>query len=182
MVQKVPTARIRFDKGFWGTSGKPVLTLGKKDYLLRKITRSEYDFLLERQLEQPKILARVKGKNYWLFRNNIYSDLDDLKASQIYAVLEAARLRRQRKVENAVALQELKYQPVVRRGIPDEVKLLVMQRDQGQCCHCGSRVELQYDHIIPISRGGSSNAENLQLLCGPCNRAKGASLTVRRLD
>ncbi|MGP5287222.1 HNH endonuclease [Glutamicibacter arilaitensis] len=181
MVHKVPTARIRFDKGFWGTSGKLVLTLGKKDYLLRKVARAEYDHLLSRQLEQPKVLARVKGKNYWLFKNNIYSDLDDLKASQIYAVLEASRLRRQRKVENAVALQDLKHQPAVRRGIPDEVKLLVMQRDGGQCSHCGASSELQYDHIIPISRGGSSNAENLQILCGPCNRAKGANLTVRRL-
>lgn len=122
MVHKVPTARIRFDKGFWGTSGKLVLTLGKKDYLLRKVARAEYDHLLSRQLEQPKVLARVKGKNYWLFKNNIYSDLDDLKASQIYAVLEASRMRRQRKVENAVALQDLKHQPAVRRGIPDEVK------------------------------------------------------------
>ncbi|XAO47514.1 HNH endonuclease [Glutamicibacter ectropisis] len=57
-----------------------------------------------------------------------------------------------------------------------------MHRDGGKCCHCGSNTELQYDHIIPLSRGGSSNPENLQLLCGPCNRSKGANLTVRRLD
>lgn len=158
-----------------------MLTLGKKEYRLRKVSRSEYEYLLSRQLEQPKVLARIGGKNYWFFNNTIYSDQDDLKASQIYAVIEANRLRRQRKVENSVALQNLKHQPVVRRGIPDDVKLLVVQRDQGQCCHCGSRVELQFDHIIPVSRGGSSNAENLQLLCGPCNRAKGANLTVRRL-
>lgn len=182
MVHKVPTARIHFDKGFWGSSGKLVLTLGKKEYPVRKINRSEYEYLLSRQLEQPKILARVRGKNYWFFQNTVYADLDDLKASQIYALLEMDRLRKQRQVENAVALQNLKHQPVVRRGIPDDVKLLVMQRDQGQFCHCGSNVEIQYDHIIPISRGGSSNPENLQLLCGPCNRAKGANLTVRRLD
>lgn len=182
MVRKVPTARIHFKKGFWGTSGKLILILGKKEYSLHKVRRSEYDYLLSRQLEQPKIISRIKGKNYWLFQNKFYSDSDSLKASEIHAVLEASRLRRQRKIENAVALQDLKNQPVVRRGIPDDVKLLVMHRDQGQCCHCGSRVELQYDHIIPISRGGSSSPENLQLLCGPCNRAKGANITVRRLN
>lgn len=182
MVHKVPTARIRFDKGFWGSSGKLVLTLGKKEYPVRKISRSEYEYLLSRQIDQPKILARVRGKNYWFFQNTIYADLDDLKASQVYAVIKADRLRRQRKVENSVALEHLRHQPVVRRGIPDDVKLLVMHRDQGQCCHCGSESDLQFDHIIPLSRGGSSNPENLQILCGPCNRAKGANVTVRRLD
>ncbi len=182
MVSRVPTARIRFDKTFWGTSGKLVFTVGKKDYVIRKFKQSEYDYLIARQMDQPKVLARIKGKNYWFFQNKFYADPDELKASQIYAVLEAERLRRQRKVENAVALQNLKHQPSVRRGIPDDVKLLVMQRDHGQCCHCGSVTELQYDHIIPVSRGGSDNAENLQVLCGPCNRAKGANLTVRRLD
>lgn len=52
----------------------------------------------------------------------------------------------------------------------------VMQRDGDQCQTCGSTDELQIDHIMPISKGGSSDIENLQVLCRSCNSAKGAKV------
>ncbi|QDG90898.1 HNH endonuclease [Pseudarthrobacter sp. NIBRBAC000502770] len=67
-----------------------------------------------------------------------------------------------------------------RKAIPDDVKVFVMQRDAGSCRACGATTELQFDHIIPIAMGGSNEAQNLQILCGPCNRSKSAGLTVRR--
>ena len=67
----------------------------------------------------------------------------------------------------------------VREGIPDDVKHLVWTRDRGSCRHCDATVELQFDHVIPVAMGGSSVPENLQILCGPCNRRKGATITVR---
>jgi 5-methylcytosine-specific restriction endonuclease McrA len=63
--------------------------------------------------------------------------------------------------------------------IPDDVKQLVWLRDGGRCRQCGVQAELQFDHIIPVAMGGSSNPENLQILCGPCNRRKSAGLTIR---
>ncbi|MHB1787783.1 MAG: HNH endonuclease [Acidimicrobiales bacterium] len=41
---------------------------------------------------------------------------------------------------------------------------------------CGSRCRLEYDHIIPVSRGGSDTARNIELPCEVCNRAKGARI------
>lgn len=62
------------------------------------------------------------------------------------------------------------------RAIPKAVQREVWQRDQGKCVECGSKEKLEYDHIIPVSKGGSNTARNIQLLCENCNRSKGASI------
>lgn len=63
-----------------------------------------------------------------------------------------------------------------REPIPREVRRAVFERDGGKCAHCGSHFDLQYDHVIPVALGGATTAANLQLLCGDCNREKGADL------
>lgn len=63
-----------------------------------------------------------------------------------------------------------------RSAISDEVRLQVWQRDQGKCARCGSRENLEFDHIVPVAMGGSSTARNVELLCQNCNRSKGCSV------
>jgi hypothetical protein len=60
------------------------------------------------------------------------------------------------------------------RTIPQDVKIAVAARDGGRCRQCGSTVDLHFDHVIPWSKGGANTVANIQLLCGPCNRRKGA--------
>ena len=60
--------------------------------------------------------------------------------------------------------------------IPTDVKKAVWKRDGGKCVNCGSEFELQYDHIIPVAKGGSSTIENIQILCKKCNYKKHASI------
>ena len=62
------------------------------------------------------------------------------------------------------------------RHIPQRVKDTVWRRDGGACVECHSRERLEFDHIIPFSRGGASTYRNVQLLCEPCNRRKSASI------
>ncbi|MEV4128986.1 TerD family protein [Nocardia sp. NPDC049707] len=62
------------------------------------------------------------------------------------------------------------------RSISQEVKAEVWQRDGGKCVECGDGHYLEFDHIIPLSRGGATSATNLQILCRACNRAKGARI------
>jgi hypothetical protein len=60
----------------------------------------------------------------------------------------------------------------VERKILDSVKREVWNRDGGKCSKCGSREKLEFDHIIPYSKGGSNTARNIELLCMDCNRKK----------
>jgi hypothetical protein len=43
--------------------------------------------------------------------------------------------------------------------IPEQVRIEVWRRDGGKCVRCESRENLEYDHIIPLSRGGSNTRE-----------------------
>lgn len=62
-----------------------------------------------------------------------------------------------------------------RRVWTDDERRFILDRDGWQCVYCGATDELQIDHIVPFSRGGACSVANSQTLCGPCNRAKGAS-------
>lgn len=58
--------------------------------------------------------------------------------------------------------------------VPDAIKAVVHQRDGGRCVECGYMGPyIEFDHIWPRSKGGRTTVENLQLLCGQCNRKKG---------
>ncbi|MEU1525206.1 TerD family protein [Nocardia rhamnosiphila] len=62
------------------------------------------------------------------------------------------------------------------RSIPPHVRAEVYQRDGGKCCQCGAIHYLEFDHVIPLSRGGATSVNNLQILCRQCNLEKGARL------
>jgi len=59
-----------------------------------------------------------------------------------------------------------------RERIPDDVRREVWRRDCGRCVECGNNENIEFDHIIPWAKGGSSTARNIQLLCESCNRKK----------
>ena len=59
-----------------------------------------------------------------------------------------------------------------REAISEEVRIFVWRRDAGRCVQCGSQERLEFDHVIPVSKGGSNTERNIQLLCEICNRKK----------
>lgn len=58
------------------------------------------------------------------------------------------------------------------RYISREVKESVLRRDGAKCVYCSATQNIEIDHIIPVSKGGISEINNLQTLCRVCNRKK----------
>lgn len=67
-----------------------------------------------------------------------------------------------------------------------EERWWVLERDEFTCVYCGrmafeGKRLLVPDHIIPRSRGGGNNSENLVTACNECNRGKGSGLLTTAL-
>ncbi|MBU3967659.1 MAG: HNH endonuclease [Euryarchaeota archaeon] len=57
----------------------------------------------------------------------------------------------------------------------------VVRRDNNQCQICGRTLkdsDIEFDHIIPISKGGSSEENNIRVTCLDCNRNKSCKIVV----
>ena len=58
-------------------------------------------------------------------------------------------------------------------------------RQDGRCALCGAPVPVEAmtrDHIVPLSRGGGTDWDNIQLTCEPCNARKADSPPNARLE
>lgn len=67
---------------------------------------------------------------------------------------------------------------MAKKAISDTVRAKVLARDAFTCRACGFggsenyAFALEADHIVPEAAGGAGTVENLQCLCGACNKAK----------
>jgi len=154
--------------------------------------RSELLLLQSRSRENPVFIGRyndlahvfsrlcgnVKYKQYvsfYVFDDVLYGIGGPYTDEQFCLLIreEADKERRLFERLKKVHSDDLVLTPHRRESIPESVRIAVWRRDQGHCSRCASRDRLEYDHIIPISQGGSNTVRNIELLCEACNRAKG---------
>ncbi len=72
------------------------------------------------------------------------------------------------------------------RYIPGAIREIILEEfeDGGRVClgvdklskphKVGEGVPVEFDHILPFSKGGSNTYKNVQILCLECNRLKSA--------
>ena len=136
--------------------------------------------VIARQRHTPVMLDEDESRRrrWWLFRDEVYWEEEGLHETEVKALALERLTRNDRRIKRAVAMMEQAhaFTSPAREAIPDEVKVYVWNRDGGRCATCGSKERLEFDHVIPVALGGANTARNLQLLCEPCNRVKGASI------
>lgn len=100
----------------------------------------------------------------------------DSKTQTFSATETEALIRRLAKKRGSYYCDDAIFRSLCRveRGrVSNHVRFEVYERDGNRCCKCGSTAHLEIDHIIPISKGGTSDLNNLQTLCHDCNAKKG---------
>ena len=84
--------------------------------------------------------------------------------------------------EMALRRREARHQRAVlrmARGRHLAADIQELLEEQGwMCVYCHEPLDdfWEIDHILPISRGGGDQTDNLAIACRPCNRSKGAKL------
>ena len=59
---------------------------------------------------------------------------------------------------------------------PNFTRFNVFLRDKFACQYCGSKEDLTFDHLLPKSKGGITDWENVVTACSTCNVKKGGKL------
>jgi 5-methylcytosine-specific restriction endonuclease McrA len=133
-----------------------------------KTSKKKFEKYLEQKFDTPRrevlVLDERTINKFDRFRKK--NHCDELSSYEIVNIL----LERNLTTYNAHApfrKGKLKYKKS--RYIPVKVKATV---NTGECSNCGKQWGLEYDHIIKYSHGGSSEVENIQMLCRSCNQRK----------
>ncbi len=119
-------------------------------------------------------IGQIQGRTLWWSNQGLFWADSNINDEEIQLLLwdrhrkHGSRLDRLRKIRD----QKIKIEYAQRERIPDEVRSFVWERDEGRCVKCGSQEDLQFDHIIPVAKNGGNSIENIQILCGDCNRQK----------
>lgn len=71
------------------------------------------------------------------------------------------------------------------KKFPSFNKYNVMLRDHFACQYCETGINMKtvtMDHVLPISRGGKTNWENIVAACGGCNGRKGNHTHIKPIQ
>jgi 5-methylcytosine-specific restriction endonuclease McrA len=172
-TQEVLSQKLSLDK-------PKTVSVTLPEYLVKKLERlrKEYgedlneveliDALVEEKLKMPERTKRVKQ----VTRVKKVTHVKEAKQTK-----EAKEVKKVKEVKEVKEVRTSKRKSIcanrASRYISVSVKNQVWKRDQGKCQQCEGRSNLQYEHILPFSRGGKSSFENLKLLCSSCNLRAG---------
>ena len=145
-----------------------------------KIKKFDYEICQNRIFEDNKISSQIEFAilvyvNYssvkGLVRDKRYKKYDMNEYNKLYS--EYLNLKEKNR------LYEINSR-VERAKMSESLRYDILKRDNYKCQICGASAKdgakLQVDHIIPVSKGGKTEPNNLQTLCARCNIGKSNKL------
>ncbi len=117
--------------------------------------------------------AILEEKANMVLQSKYSSDWKKHCAKQALAYLEGER---RKAIEKKAKRRYSRRRRNQFAGKKDALMLALIERDGYQCRKCSGQEDLSIDHIVPLSKGGSDDLDNLQILCKSCNSSKGDSL------
>lgn len=85
-------------------------------------------------------------------------------------------LKKTQRSYNSLIARSRKYKVEYKITL-EELRNLVNVNYNKECKYCKRILRVsnyQIDHLTPLSKGGPSNLNNLEMICGTCNRMKGS--------
>jgi 5-methylcytosine-specific restriction endonuclease McrA/predicted RNA-binding Zn-ribbon protein involved in translation (DUF1610 family) len=135
--------------------------------------RIEQKLFTKRMLSAPVCVAQVRCIVRYTSPQgqNSYAKPHEWDFEQLRSGL--TEMKRIQKAQSTAAF--LRQQE--RNRMSDSLRYQVLKRDNSRCTRCGATpqtdgVSLHVDHIVPVSKGGKTELDNLQTLCAPCNLGK----------
>lgn len=130
----------------------------RRFYSLNREKRKAYEELNKQSLLEKKRVYRELHKDHILLSNRTYKKNNK-------DIVNACNASRRGKLRGAVG-----------RFSFNEISAMLLSQ-HNKCRICGEDlIRYHVDHIVPVSRGGSNEISNIQILCAPCNLKKGRKL------
>ena len=150
-IYEINIRRIAFDTGI------------EQDMVLKIIERFEKD-------------NKIKYENGWLAIKNFIKyqkDNPSIRAGISYEL--------QTKPKNLLDFIDIQdYKPTEKKykgqKVHKALREKILKKYDYKCCFCGSKENLEIDHIIPIREGGTKDEDNLRILCKSCNGKRNAGM------
>jgi 5-methylcytosine-specific restriction endonuclease McrA len=144
-------------------------------------SQTQFARMSESQRTRPVLVTTLRGQSWWWYLDRFWWDDERLAASEVRSLVHDRDTRTMRhrvatEHARAVAVGDLPpVRPELEERAPQSVRTAVWTRDGGRCVDCGGDENLVFDVIVPVSRGGSLNAANIELRCRSCLAMAGRS-------
>lgn len=157
------------------------LSLVAKEIVDKDMRRKEQEDFINSLWEDENGLIKIYFGNRYFFKRQLETEVDKIFNPDEYIISKGNATPMQRAVEELPLYEMEKVLPEYARKLKDEVFEKACDAEGNYCCaECGkksvTKALFQIDHRVPMSKGGLSVSENLQLLCRVCNLRKSDKL------